>query len=217
MKLFYFPIPILFLFLIGCSSTYRVTDYLSKEKFQEDVNSSIKNQNFNVVTIDSSFNCIKGSKIKDDSLYTIAKIKGEEVSLKDIEHIKYFGKTYEEPSASIWLKNGKELRVENVNILSNSFLEFTNFTDEHIPLMDIKQISYINHWKGVLPGGYAGLFIGGCVGSLTGAYILDLKAGGNHPERDYMTGAAIGAFYGIIAGAIVGYIIGWDNIYQFNP
>jgi len=107
---------------MGCSSTYKVTDYPSKEKFYEDINNSIGNRDFNVVTDDSSFTGFRGSEIKNDSLYAVTRIieKKETISSEDIKEIKYFGKAYEEPSADIWLKNGEELRAENLMNLPGS-------------------------------------------------------------------------------------------------
>lgn len=84
----FLSVPVIFLFLIGCSSTYKATDYSSKEKFLEDVNNSINNRNFNATAIESSFTCIEG-KVKDDSLYAIAKLPGEKIPLKDIKEIQY--------------------------------------------------------------------------------------------------------------------------------
>jgi hypothetical protein len=174
MKIFYYSLPVVFLFLIGCSSTYKVTDFSTKEIFQNNFNNSAKDTRVKVTLInDSSFVVSEGTEIKNDDL-----------------HLNYYPNYYP-----------KKLRVKN----------------ENIQLSEVKQASYINHWKGILPGSYAGLFIGSIVGSITGAYIMNLKTGGNHPERDYGTGAVVGGFSGIIMGAIVGAIIGWDNIYQFKP
>ena len=206
------------MFFIGCSSTYRVTDYPSKAKFLEDVNSSIKNRDFNVVTTDSLFTCLEGSKIKDDSLYVIAKNVGDEIPLKDIKDMKYYySNTNEDPSAYIWLKNGKELRVFNVNISSNSYLQFTNINNEQIPLMDIKHLSYTNHWKGLAPGIYLGMTAGGLIGA-TGLIIKIPEDGNNRDNRlNYGSSFLFGAIYGIVIGAIVGCIVGFENIYEFNP
>ncbi|MFZ0456135.1 MAG: hypothetical protein WAM24_20470, partial [Ignavibacteriaceae bacterium] len=122
MKLFYFLVPIIFLFIIGCSSTYRVTNYPSIEKFTEDVNSSMKNRDVNVITVDSSFISSAGSEIKDNLLQTFSYIKEEKISLKDVKRIKYFGKAYEEPSSYVWLESGKELIAENIQKLPNSII-----------------------------------------------------------------------------------------------
>ena len=212
---------------MGCSSTYKVTDYPSKEKFYEDINSSIENRNFNVVADDSSFTGFRGSEIKNDSLYAVTRIieKEETISSEDIKEIKYFGKAYEEPSADIWLKNGEELRAENLINLSGSKLQFTNIkiNSGYIPIDKVKEISYKDKWKGTLigiPRGFAcGIIIGGILGA--NGTIVHVNEGGMHPTFDpwssMIGGAALGAVVGIVVGPIVGYITGWNNIFQFKP
>jgi hypothetical protein len=217
MKLFYLILSILFIVLAGCSTTFKATGYPSKAAFRADINSSIKNRDFNLVKAGRTFTCFEGSQIKGDSLYAILRVEGEKISLKDIKDIQYFKKPYELPSASIMLKTGKELSAENVRTLLDSSLWFTNIINEPIPLSEVRQLSYTNHWKGILPGWGTGLFCGALIGGITTAYILDLKSGGNHPERDWNSGLVYGSFYGMIAGAIVGAIIGWTNIYLFKP
>ncbi len=227
MKLFYISILNIFLLLVGCSSTYRITDYASKEKFYEDINNSIGNRDFNVVADDSSFTGLRGSEIKNDSLYAVTRIQGKKktISSGDIKEIKYFGNAYEEPSATIWLKNGEELRAENLMNLSGSKLQFTNIkiNSGYIPIDKVKEISYNAKWKGTLigiPRGFAcGIVIGGILGA--NGIIAHTNSGGNHPTFDgwisMIKGAALGAVIGIVVGPIVGYITGWDNVFQFKP
>jgi hypothetical protein len=81
MKLGYLIIAV----FVGCSSTYKVTDYSSKEKFREDINSSIKDRDIIVTTIDSSFTSSSGSVIIDDSLLIVAKIQEEKISLNGVK------------------------------------------------------------------------------------------------------------------------------------
>ena len=98
MKYFYLSIPVIFLFLIGCSSTSKKTDYPSKEDFYKHINFSIKDRNVNVFTTDSSFTCLKGSIIKDDSIQRMVKIK--KISSSNIKGLpdssKWFTKTVRE-------------------------------------------------------------------------------------------------------------------------
>ncbi len=215
MKYFYFPIPILFLFFIGCSTTYRISNYSSKEEFYKDINNTIKNRNTDIVANDSLYTLSEGSKIKDDTLYTIAKIKDEKIPLSDIREIKYFGKTYEEPSAYIWTKNGKELNAENVKILPDSSLQFTNMAIEHMPIDNVKEISYKTRWIGIPLGFAGGILVGGIIGS-TG-WIINVREGGNPPRLfDAGTSILYGAAIGAVIGSIIGYIIGWNYVYWFN-
>jgi hypothetical protein len=224
MKLFYLSIPIIFLFLIGCSSTYKVTDYPSKAKFHEDINSCITNRDVNVVAVDSSFTSFAGSRINDDSLQIVSKIQ-EKIPLKevkDIKGIKYYGSAYQGPSASIWLKSGEELRTENVKILPDSTIQFTNIANGYIPIDKVKEISYKTGWPGALTGIPIGLGGGAIIGGILGSagVIFHINSGGMKDTFDKgqsaFVGMVSGGFIGIVTGFIVGYITGWDNIYQIN-
>ncbi len=226
MKLFYSSIPVIFLFLIGCSSTSKITDYSSKEDFYKDINSSIKDRDVNVTT-DSSFLCLKGSIIKDDYLVAITHIQEEKekISLKDIKKIKYYGNAYEMPSAYIWLKNGKELKVDNVKIIPDSTIQFPNFitTNEYIPIFKVKKISYKTRWQGTVIGVPLGFLCGALIGGISGASgaFPHTNTGGNEPltfdsETSGIVGAFWGSIIGTITGVILGYIIGWDHVYQFD-
>ncbi len=218
MKSFYVSIPIIFLFLIGCSRTYRVINYPSKEKFHNDANGSMKIRDVNVVTIDSSFTALEGTQIKDDSLYVITQIqeKKEKIPLKDTKEIKYFGKSYEEPSAIIFMKNGTELRRNNIKILPDSIIQCTyiQITNEYIPLTEVKQINYTNHWVGLGTG-----IIGGAIIGLTSSIVIGKTGWGETNPRGgiYFGNSLWGVIFGTVIGAFVGTIIGWDMIYLFNP
>ena len=215
MKYFYLPIPILFLFLIGCSTTYRISNYSSKEEFYKDINNTIKNRSTDIVANDSSYTLSEGSKIKDDTLYTIVKIPYKKIPLRDTREIKYFGETYEEPSAYIWTKSGKELNAENVKIMPDSSLQFTDITSDHIPLDRIKEISYKTRGIGIPLGFAGGILVGGLIGS-TG-WIINIKEGGQPPFL-FNAGTSIlyGATIGAVIGSIIGYIIGWNYVYWFK-
>ena len=62
---------VLVLLLMGCSFTYTIKNFHSKEKFYEDFNNSAKNKDLNITLInDSSFSVIGGRVLKQDTLYT---------------------------------------------------------------------------------------------------------------------------------------------------
>ncbi len=86
-----------------------------------------------------------------------------------------------------------------------------------IPLNEIKQASFTNHWKGLAPGIYVGMTAGGLIGA-TGL-VFKIEEDGNNRDHRLNSGYNffLGAISGIAIGAIVGAIIGWENIYQFNP
>ncbi len=224
MKLFYFLVPIIFLFIIGCSSTYRVTNYPSIEKFTEDVNSSMKNRDVNVITVDSSFISSAGSEIKDNLLQTFSYIKEEKISLKDVKSIKYFGKAYEEPSAYVWLESGKELIAENIQKLPNSLIQLRNISisSGYIPIGRVKEISYKTRWQSTLVGIPAGFFGGAALGLIVGASgIIRMESGGMEIQSydrgmSTLVGIIWGSLIGTVTGIIWGAIAGWDHIYLFN-
>ena len=204
MKSFYLSIPIIFLFLTGCS-TYEVINYPSKEAFHEDANSSMKSRDVNVVTVDSSFTAIEGSRIKDDSLQIVSRTK-EKIPRSEIRNIKYYSNAYRTLTASLWLENGEELTTENVVILPDSTVQFINITNKHIPLTDVKHINYTNHWVGLGVGSLAGTLIGIVVESIV-----------TQSEAWSRTGGTFFFVTGPVAGAIVGAIIGWEYTFQFGP
>lgn len=222
---FYLFVSIVLMFLFGCSSTYKLTDYNSKEGFYKDVNSSIKNRDVNVVTFDSSFISSAGSRIKDDSLQTVARIKEEKIALRDVKDIKYFGRVYEAASAYVWLQSNKELRAETFKKLPDSMIKLTNIrlNSGNIPIDKVKEITYKTRWQSTLIGAPTGFASGTVLGGILGATGIMFRSenGGNHPKFDpgtsMIAGAIGGALIGTITGAIVGYIVGWDHIYQFDP
>jgi hypothetical protein len=169
MKLSRFSMPVVFLVLFGCSTSYKVTDYNKSELFKDFNNSAYDSKVEIILNTDSLVIAPEGAEIKNDSIL--------------INYPDYY-----------------PLKLKK------------NFS-----LAEVRQASLKYHWKTFPYGSAAGLFAGIFLGSITSAYILNLKSGGNHPERDYGTGASIGAVSGIIIGAFVGLIVGWDNIYQFAP
>ena len=205
MKKYYLSIPIIFLFLTGCS-TYEVINYPSKEAFHEDANSSMKSRDVNVVTVDSSFTAIEGSRIEDDSLQIVSRTK-EKIPRSEIRNIKYYGNAYRTLTASLWLKNGEELTTENVKILPDSTVQFINITNKYIPLTDIKNVNYSNHWVGLGVGTFAG--------TLTGLVVASIMV--NQSEGWGRSGGAFFILAGPVVGAILGAIIGWEYTFQFGP
>ena len=159
---------------MGCSTTYKVTNYHSKEAFYKDFNKSAADTKVKVtLTDDSILDVSAGAEIDGDSL-----------------HLNYYPGYY--PA---------KLRTKQETFL----------------LSEVMQASCTDHWKGVAPGIGIGLGSGMFLGSMTSAFILNLKSGGNHPERDWFSGFIVGSFSGLILGVVIGYIIGGNNIYQFNP
>ncbi len=163
--------PILFLFLIGCSSTYTVKNMGSKEELIKDFNNSAQNKKLQVIlTNDSVLVVPEGAQIKNDSML-----------------LSYSPNYY-------------PAKIKKYKIL---------------PLTEINQAAYTNHWKAIIPGMVSGLFIGGIIGSTS--LIFNYKEDGNHPDKNIGADVLMGGLSGMVIGSIVGAIIGWDNIYQFKP
>ena len=99
MKLFYLFIPVVFLLFVSCSSTYKVTDYPSKEAFHKDFNNSAKDTKVKVTLInDSSFSVSEGAEIRGDSLHldyypsyypSRLRLKNENILLNDVQQASY--------------------------------------------------------------------------------------------------------------------------------
>ncbi len=82
---------IVFLILIGCSSTYTVKDFSSREKFYENFNKSVANKNVKVTLMnDSSFNSRESTRIANDTLYFMSNLQTEKkIPLSEIQSIKH--------------------------------------------------------------------------------------------------------------------------------
>ena len=166
MKIFYLSIPIIFLFIIGCSHTYEVSKYYSKSDLYNEFNGSAQNQELKVtLTNDSSFVVSNGARIKNDSM----------------------------------LFNNKM---------------FLNYNSQ-LPIAEVKQASYNNHLKGIIPGFLIGTISGGIIGA-TGL-LGKPKDGGNHPQWNQFESTIGGAILGLIVGSVVGTIEGFNYYFEFNP
>lgn len=221
-----------FMFLIGCSSTYKITDFPSKDKFYADFNNSAKDKSLKVfLKNDSTITTYGGARISNDSLlFTIQVQKVEKISKDKIKDIKYSGSDMSNLSAIIFLKNGAEAIAKNVNILSDSSISATILEndDEYIPVSKVKEISYKNHWAGV-PGK---LILSTGLGAGFGAFVGFIISKINPPNnslpgsgsnaggivaQDERTGLIVGSVIGFITGGIIGWISGYTYTYQFNP
>ena len=155
MKIFCLSISLVFFFITGCSSIYKVTSYNSKEEPFKKFNNHTRNRKLEItLKNDSTFVVPLGAVIKDDVL------------------------------------------VINYN---------SQETKKHLPLTDIKQISYRNYGPAVPYGIGSGIL----AGSITGL-MINL----NNPGTTYGL-VLIGAIAGAILGGIVGILIGWTHIYLF--
>ncbi|MHB8338076.1 MAG: hypothetical protein ACYDEE_11735 [Ignavibacteriaceae bacterium] len=205
---------------VSCSSIDTVKDFSSKEKFYNDFNDFAKNKNVEVTLInDSSFTTSEGASISNDTL--ILNIKNEnELSLSEIVNMKYNNTSFVHSSADIILKDGEKLNVENIKILHDSSIQFTNCKGikEYLPLNKVKKASYLQR----LPGVMTGLSLGTITGAITGVivlYVLHSSVLGSNSELSNSPDAAFMTyiFSGAIIGSVIGWITGHNYVYQFNP
>ncbi|MHB8579540.1 MAG: hypothetical protein ACYDA4_06730 [Ignavibacteriaceae bacterium] len=227
-KSIYYLITAFFsLVILGCSSTYAIKDFSSKEKFYEDFNNSVKYKNINVtLSNDSSFSVPYGAIISDDSLLTITNIKHtvrlRHSSVKEIKE--YYDTDFTYPLHEAILTSGKELKGDDIRILPDSSIEYAvreNVYGEKIPLKKVKEVNYKNHWLGIPSG-----FLIGAVSGIATTYIISLiikkTVKASNTQDDNQTNDL---YYSIItvpplgslAGAIWGWLNGYTYTYQFNP
>ena len=223
MKIVYLITTILSIIFIGCSSTYTVSDFSSKEKFYNDFNNFASDKNLEVKLVNDSSITVGNGFIMRDTLYTpgfrIDKKSGK-IALSDIKKIDY-GSDYK--SANLLLKNGKQTFVEEISI-ANDTLSYTNSKkiitqDAVMSLAKIKEAKYKNRWSSTPAGFLSGSIIGGFIGSLVPIYHnhLDMATGGQVKERDYVAPTLVGIGSGAVIGSAIGWLIGYTYTYQFNP
>ena len=238
MKNIYGLFFLLALLLMGCSSTYTIKDFPSKERFYEDFNKFAQNKDVEITLInDSSFTINDGTVLEDDTLFSLEGKDKRSFALSAISEIRYKNNDYS--SASVLFKNGDKLRGENIitdhdsiyfvtmktSIAKNNvapihiavapihIAQDTLFTPTNVfPIETVKSVSYKTYLRsvplGILSGAIAGL-------------IIAVIAGNNLTSKD--DSGAASAYYilappiGAMVGAIVGGCIGWKTIYQFNP
>jgi hypothetical protein len=217
-KTLYLPALIFALILTGCSSTYKVSDFSSKDKFYEDFNKSV-NDNSVKITLnnDSSFISNNSVKISNDTLSLITQVQEEKrIDKNEIKYIKYYGSDMSSLSANILLKDGTSVRVKNISIFSDSSIQFIAYRNiyKQIPLNNIKEVSYKKRWLGAV----IDFFIGIPAGVIAGYLVFNATRGHTQNSDDQ---ASTNAVHVVIATPIVfgifGWIKGYTYTYQFNP
>ena len=94
MKLFYLTTAVLSLFIIGCSHTYEVSKYLSKEELYKEFNESARDKDELRITFtnDSSIFVYNGATIKNDTIFlndiSLSKYNSQ-ISVSQIKQISY--------------------------------------------------------------------------------------------------------------------------------
>jgi len=143
--------------------------------------------------------------------YEVSKYYSEEDLNKD------FNKSAPSKELKVVLTNDSSFNVFKGVIVNDTMLLNYNSlsTIKSIPLSTINEVSYKNHWKGIVPGFLLGVIVGGTLG--TTGLLGKPKEGGINPRFDQFTATIGGALLGVIVGSVVGYIIGYKYHFQFNP
>lgn len=213
-------ISIIFITLTGCTTTYKLSESRSPEKFYENCESSIESRSVKVnLENDSSIITGEENKIISDTLFSFKEEnvgKDYKIPTKELKDISFITNDYK--TADITLKNGEKLKAENLSLANDTanFWGIKTLLMKNMisPLLEINSIGYKNNLKGVLPGILVGAFSGGILGA-TG-WIYHPMDGGNTEMFAQGEATFAGVFTGIILGAIVGYYIGVNVEYQFK-
>jgi len=220
MKKIYLVGAFILIFFTGCSSTYNVTDFPTKEKFYEEFNDTFKEREAKVTLVnDSSFIAQNGVEINHDTLFSFEKLEEKihrRFALSDVADIDLPGSTT--TSASVLLKNGDKLTGDEVKVTKDSisFVESKRLLvmNALVPTDKIKTISYKDRWRR-LP---LGVLAGAPLGFLSGIALVSIfKIKDYHGDADYLGTSLQMTMVGLLAGCITSYLIGFDEIYQFNP
>jgi hypothetical protein len=216
MKILLLITAVVTLLLTGCSSTYKVSEFLSKDKFYENFNKSASDGTAEITLgNDSVLVAERGAQILNDSLTFTERILKEEnkLSMGEVKRIEYID--YANHSGNIILNNDNKLSGEKIKVLSDSTVQFFSYRkiDKQIPIKNIKEVSYKNHLHSTTLGFIGGVILGVTVDLL----VVGLIKNHNQGEAETVNHDILDIFIGTtIAGGIVGYLTGYTYIYQFN-
>ncbi|MHB8338168.1 MAG: hypothetical protein ACYDEE_12205 [Ignavibacteriaceae bacterium] len=218
MKTIFLILSAISLFLIGCLSTYKISDFSSKTKFYDDFNEFARSKNVNIIlTNDSALTAPGGAMVSNDTLNIVTRIKKKErkILYSEISKIKYYNNNYPNLSANILLKDGEKVTGDNVKIFPDSSIQLTilQIAYKYLPLEKVKEVSYKNHWLGVPTRLIAGTVSGFALGYAGVCAFVDPN---EQSQKAFYVGWGITAI-GLVTGGIIGWIDGYDYIYQFNP
>jgi len=206
-------VSLLFLIIIGCTSTYTIKDFSSKEKFIEDINYAFVDKESKITLTGNSVIVSKDIKVKGDSLFTnvmIMENREEKIFSSHLSDIKYDNS--DARAGKLYLKDGRPLTALNI-FINHDTIYFTNVSEiekgTSIPLERVKSVSYNRRWSGVLMSSLSGIILGGVIGFFA---VTDA-----HGDSQGFMGAYYSSQLGLIIGAIIGYLSGDTVIYKFFP
>ena len=203
----------------GCSSTYTLKDFSSREKFYEDFNNFAADKNINIILInDTSITASYGGSISNDTLDAITNVQeiGKKLLKIEIKEIKYYYKTnFTHPECRVILQNGKEFNEKNISILPDSSVEYTvtKKINRSFPINKVKEITYKNHWLGVPARFFSGIISGAVIGFWAYSIITSNNEGANDAGFAFTAGIGLGG----LIGGVLGWLKGYNYTYQFNP
>jgi hypothetical protein len=223
MKIFDLLILLLSLLIIGCSSTYKISNFPSKDKFYEDFNKFAKDKSVKVTLVnDSSFYVENGAQIKNDTIYSFGQeiiTRNKKIPSSDTVEINYTDSIPN--SAEIILKDGEKYQANQIEFNGNSiyfsYEDRISSTNKISSLNKLKCISYRNHWLGIPFGFLGGALLGIGIGGVISSYDAQHMGNVDMKNQAYLITLYYGTALGPILGSIVGWIIGWNYTYEFNP
>ena len=115
--------------------------------------------------------------------------------------------------SSIFVYNGAEIR--NDTMFFNDMM-LSNYSPP-IPISQIKQASYNDHFKGAVPGFLIGIVAGGVIGATGWIYHPEGGGMGGTPTFSQSQATIFGAIFGLFSGAMTGIVLGFNYYFLFNP
>lgn len=221
-------IMLLFVFFIfGCSTTYRLSSFSSKEKYYEKINSELRDKEIAVELTDEDFPLFyKDVAIQGDTLFSIVEDVRDTLLTfpkKEITEI-YFDINH--TSANVYFKNGQVLKAESVKgAIDSVWIKEKVVTQKKIFISEasnIKTLAYKNKGKGAMLGIPLGIVLGGVTGILIGKISPMNKTEYKNSEHgktegdQYLNNFATGVFIGVLTGLVTGHIVGYPITYEFD-
>jgi hypothetical protein len=216
-----FLISIIMSFLmIGCYSTYKMSEYASKKEFYEEVNRQVKYKPVQVVLKDKSeITAPGGAVISGDSISLAVQVENQEqeININEIDSIGFFGESSLSPFVNIKLKNGRVLFGKNFQTLSDSSCTFTKLKIKYknFSLRNVKYVMYKDNWRGVP----LRMIIGAGMGFVSSVIIIrtffyEKETGLSNEAQSRLITIPIAS--GALLGGVGGYFLGYNYFYEFD-
>jgi hypothetical protein len=133
---------------MGCSSTYTIKDFSSKDKFYQSFNTSVKDHDMNITfTNDSLFEITGGGNLKQDTLYTLT----NSFPIETIKNINFRTKG-----------GGRSILIGVLSGLATGLIAAVVYNKSHQREEDFDAVAYYFLFPpaGAVVGGIVGWFIG---------------------------------------------------------